>query len=223
MKISVCDIKKKFGKKTVLDGISFEAESGSITGIVGVNGSGKSTLLGILSGVIKGSGDFLCDGKSLMKDRALRERTVGYVPQGTPLIEELTAKDNLKLWYSKKDMESELERGVLRLLGIDAFLNVRVSKMSGGMKKRLSIGCAVSRRPGVILLDEPTSALDIVCRESISDYLKKFRAAGGIVVLATHDVKEIDLCDRIYVLRGAALEPYDMEQGIDALSETLSS
>jgi ABC-2 type transport system ATP-binding protein len=120
-------------------------------------------------------------------------------------------------------MESELERGVLRLLGIDAFLNVRVSKMSGGMKKRLSIGCAVSRRPGVILLDEPTSALDIVCRESISDYLKKFRAAGGIVVLATHDVKEIDLCDRIYVLRGAALEPYDMEQGIDALSETLSS
>lgn len=223
MKISVCDVKKKYGKKEVLRGASFEAESGSIIGIVGVNGSGKSTLLGIMSGVVTGDGDFLADGESLIKDKNLRESIVGYVPQGTPLIEELTAKDNLALWYSKSAMEAELESGVLRLLGIDAFLKTRVSRMSGGMKKRLSIGCAVANRPSVILLDEPTSALDIVCREAIFDYLTKFKEAGGIAVIATHDVKEIDLCDAIYVLKDGVLTR--LEDGVDVkkISEILSS
>ena len=222
MNISVCDIRKKYGRRDVLRGVSFEAASGSIIGIVGVNGSGKSTLLGILSGVLSGKGDFLADGKSLVKDRALRERVVGYVPQGTPLIEELTAKDNLLLWYSKKDMEAELESGVLRLLGINEFLKTRVSRMSGGMKKRLSIGCAVAKRPGVILLDEPTSALDVLCRKSIADYLRKFREAGGIVVIATHDVKELDLCDEVYVLRDGVLKRHDAGDGESRLEEMLA-
>ncbi len=223
MKIEICDIKKKYGRKTVLDGISLEAESGSIIGIVGVNGSGKSTLLSILAGVISGKGDFLVDGKSVFHDRALRERTVGYVPQGTPLIGELSARDNLLLWYSKNDMEAELERGVLRLLGINEFLTTRVSRMSGGMKKRLSIGCAVASRPGVILLDEPTSALDIICREAISDYLRRFRDAGGIAILATHDIKEIDLCDELYVLSGAKLSALEHGAGADKVAEALMS
>ncbi|MBQ7670420.1 MAG: ABC transporter ATP-binding protein [Clostridia bacterium] len=222
MKISVCDIRKKYGRREVLRGVSFEAESGSIIGIVGVNGSGKSTLLGILSGVLTGKGDFLADGESLMKDRALRERVVGYVPQGTPLIEELSAKDNLLLWYSKKDMESELDSGVLRLLGINEFLKTRVSRMSGGMKKRLSIGCSVAKRPSVILLDEPTSALDVLCRKSISDYLRKFREAGGITIIATHDVKELDLCDKIYVLKDGVLTAHDPGEGESRLEEMLT-
>lgn len=223
MKIEICGIEKKYGKKEVLKGVSFSAESGSIVGVIGVNGSGKSTLLGILSGVITGSGDFLLDGVSLMKNRSLREACVGYIPQGTPLIEELSARDNLLLWYKKSDMEAELSSGVLRLLGIDEFLGVRVSRMSGGMKKRLSIGCAVARRPGVILLDEPTSALDIVCREAISGYLKKFKESGGIAVIATHDVKEIDLCDEIYVLKDGVLSRYEKGADTAELVEALIS
>ncbi|MBR0302725.1 MAG: ABC transporter ATP-binding protein, partial [Clostridia bacterium] len=175
MHIQVCDIKKKYGKKVVLDGVSFEADGGTVVGIVGANGSGKSTLLGILSGVTpEGGGDFLVDGVSMFRDTAAREKTVGFVPQGTPLIEELSARDNLLLWYTKEQMERELSSGVLRLLGIGDFISTRVSRMSGGMRKRLSIGCAVARRPRVILLDEPTSALDMVCREAIADYITKF-------------------------------------------------
>ncbi len=206
MHIIVNGINKKYGRKTVLSDVSFEADSGSIVGIIGVNGSGKSTLLGILSGVLRsGGGEFFIDGVDMLKDRAARARTVGYVPQGTPLIDELTARDNLLLWYPKEQMERELEGGVLRLLGIDEFLGKRVSRMSGGMKKRLSIGCAVASRPSVILLDEPTSALDIICREAIADYLRKFRAAGGIAILSTHDAAEVGLCDEVYILKDGKL------------------
>ena len=213
MYIEVRDVRKKYGKNEILRGVSFEAERGSIVGIIGLNGSGKSTLLGILSGILPGEGTFLIDGVDMMKDSAARAKNVGYVPQGTPLIDELTAKDNLLLWYKKSDMEAELERGVLRLLGIDEFLDKRVSRMSGGMKKRLSIGCSVARRPNVILLDEPTSALDILCRERIADYLRAFRSAGGVAVIATHDGAEVELCDRVYVLRDGALSLYCGEGG----------
>ena len=91
------------------------------------------------------------------------------------------------------------------MLGIDDFLNKRVTRLSGGMKKRLSIGCAVANRPSVILLDEPTSALDVICRGAIADYLKKFREAGGIVVISTHDTAEIAYCDKVYVLKDGDL------------------
>lgn len=220
--IKICDIKKKYGRKRVLDGVSFEASGGSIVGIIGVNGSGKSTLLGILSGVLKSDGgDFIADGASLFKDRAARDAAVGYIPQGTPLIEELTARDNLLLWYKKEDMEKELESGVLKMLGIDEFLNVRVSKMSGGMKKRLSIGCAVANRPGVILLDEPTSALDIICRESIIDYLLKFKDAGGIVIIATHDTREMGLCDKVFILKEGKLTETDPQTPSEEFAKML--
>ncbi|MBQ7714841.1 MAG: ABC transporter ATP-binding protein [Clostridia bacterium] len=220
--MGVYDIKKKYGKKTVLDGVSFETESSRIVGILGVNGSGKSTLLGILSGVIGAdSGDFTADGTSLFKDRTKRESTVGYIPQGTPLIEELSARDNLLLWYSKDAMKAELERGVLKMLGIDEFIGVRVSRMSGGMKKRLSIGCAVANSPEVILLDEPTSALDVLCREEIRSYLVKFKEAGGIAILATHDLSEIDLCDDVYVLKDGKLIRIDRDTDGGDISEIL--
>jgi ABC-2 type transport system ATP-binding protein len=74
------------------------------------------------------------------------------------------------LWYKKKELERELESGVLKMLGVDEFLNVSVHKMSGGMKKRLSIGCAVSKNPPILFLDEPMAALDLVCKRSIFEY-----------------------------------------------------
>ncbi len=212
MYLEVRDVRKKYGKNEVLRDVSFETERGSIVGIIGLNGSGKSTLLGILSGILPGDGTFLIDGADMMKNGAERAKNVGYVPQGTPLIEELSAKDNLLLWYKKSDMEAELDHGVLKLLGIDEFLKKRVSRMSGGMKKRLSIGCSVASRPNVILLDEPTTALDVLCRERIADYLIKFRAAGGVAVIATHDTAEVELCDRVYVLKDGALSLYEGER-----------
>lgn len=206
MLIQVNDIRKQYGKKTVLDGVSFEAGSGKIIGVLGVNGSGKSTLFSILAGVIgRNGGSFVCDGVDLFKNEAARSALLGYVPQGTPLIEELSSRDNLLLWYGKEEMKRELDSGVLGMLGIDAFLDKRVSELSGGMKKRLSIGCCVANKPKILLLDEPSSALDLVCKERISNYLRAFRDDGGIILIATHDVQEIGLCDEIKLIRNGKM------------------
>ena len=134
------NIKKKYGKKIVLEDISFSVQEGKCVGILGGNGCGKSTLLSILAGVQKAdNGSFLWEGADLFADGKVRSEILGYVPQGNPLMEELTAWDNLRLWYDKESLKKELEEGVLAMLGIPGFIRVPVKKMSGGMKKRLSI------------------------------------------------------------------------------------
>ena len=142
---------------------------------------------------------------------------LGLVPQKPPLFEELTAKDNLLLWYDKAEMERELNGGVLNMLGIDAFLKVPVSKMSGGMKKRLSIGCAVAHHPKILLLDEPSAALDLICKERIANYLLEYKSRGNTVLLATHDANEISLCDELYILKNGKAVPFVYEGNIHRL------
>ena len=145
-KIEINQIRKRFHRKEVLREASFQAEPGMCVGILGGNGSGKSTFLSILAGVQKpDGGEFLWQGTDLFQNPRLLARATGYVPQGTPLLEELTAWDNLLLWYDRAALQRELYEGVLAMLGIPEFIKTRVSKMSGGMKKRLSIGCAVAQ------------------------------------------------------------------------------
>ena len=146
--IRIEGIRKSYGKQTVLTGAGLTAGPGACVGILGSNGSGKSTLLKILAGELKSDGGhFYADGADLLKNAAARRRLVGYAPQGTPLIEELSALDNLRLWYERPLLAASLSDGPLALLGIPGFLRTPVRKMSGGMKKRLSIGCAVAGNP----------------------------------------------------------------------------
>ncbi|MBE6631333.1 MAG: ABC transporter ATP-binding protein [Ruminococcaceae bacterium] len=215
-------IKKSFGKNEVLKDISFSAESGECIGILGGNGSGKSTLLSILAGILQpDGGTFSLDGVEVLNNRKLHSEKVGYVPQGIPLLEELSAYDNLLLWYTKKEMEASLEKGVLKSLGIAEFLKKPVSRLSGGMKKRLSIGCALAKGPPLMLLDEPSAALDVICRKVISDHLSSYKAGGGTVIIATHDAHELDLCDRWFIIKEGTLCPFVYNGDINALAEML--
>lgn len=222
MQIQIKHVSKKFKNKQVLRDVCLETRGGSCIGILGANGCGKSTLLSILAGVQTcNGGSFLCDGVDLLKNKKKRAELVGYVPQGTPLIEELTAKDNLLLWYDKKSMEKALSDGVLALLGIGDFLTVTVSKMSGGMKKRLSIGCAMAKEPPVLLLDEPTAALDLYCKQAIASYLQHYKQSGGLLLLTTHDVMELDLCDAWYIIQDGVLVPFAYDGNVQKLVESL--
>lgn len=222
MILEVTGISKRYKNKQVLRNLSFSADNGCCIGILGSNGAGKSTLLSVLAGILRPeSGSFVYNKVDLIKDQALRSSIVGYVPQGTPLIPELTAKDNLLLWYDRTEMRKELESGLLKLLGIHEFLNVPVKKMSGGMKKRLSIGCAVSGRPPVLLLDEPTAALDLVCKRDIAKYLASYKKAGGIIVMTTHDISELSICDKCYIIKNGTLHSYEYDGDINALIENL--
>ena len=222
MNITIKDIHKKYGKKQVLQGIDLCIEAGECVGILGGNGCGKSTLLSILAGIQPADrGEFLLNGNDLFRYPGQRSRLVGYVPQGTPLIEELTAYDNLLLWYSKEQMKQDLSDGFLRLLGIEGFLKTPVSKLSGGMKKRLSIGCAISGHPPVLLLDEPMAALDLACKQDISAYIKAHKEKGGIVLMATHDVLEIALCDKWYIMKDGRLTRLDYTGDLEELVKSL--
>ncbi len=222
MGIEIAGIRKRYKKKEVLRGISLKAGEGSCVGILGGNGCGKSTLFSILAGVQRGDeGAFFYQGKDLLRDPGAASRALGYVPQGNPLMEELTAWDNLRLWYSRKDLERELSGGVLAMLGIDEFIKTRVGRMSGGMKKRLSIGCAMAGKPSILLLDEPSAALDLVCKERIYQYLAEYKAQGGILLLATHDVQEMELCDVCYILKEGMLTPYRYDGDLHCLAGRL--
>ncbi len=215
-------VDKKYGKKQVLKDASFSVSSGQCLGILGGNGSGKSTLLSILAGVLPADwGKVYIDELDLFSQRKAGNKLVGYVPQGTPLMEELTAWDNLRLWYDRDVLQKELENGILSVLGIGEFLKMPVKKLSGGMKKRLSIGCAMAGRPPILLLDEPTAALDLACKQDIMAYLTRYKRSGGILVLTTHDASEITLCDQCCILKNGELVPFTFTGDVDALVKNL--
>ena len=146
---------------------------------------------------------------------------IGYVPQSTPLLEELSAYDNLSLWYTATEIKKSLSDGVLGMLGINEFIKTPVYKMSGGMKKRLAIGCAVAHNPKILLLDEPSAALDLICKERIANYLLEFKQNGGIILLATHDLHEIPICDKLYILKDGILNSFDYDGNIHRLVGSL--
>jgi len=216
--ITVEGMKKTYQKKRVLEDISLQIVPGECIGILGGNGSGKYTLLSILAGVQKpDEGRFLAGNEDLLRSEGMRSKLIGYVPQEPPLMEELTGRDNLLLWYDRPSMEWELENGVLAILGVGEFLKTPVRKMSGGMKKRLAIGCAAAGSPGLLLLDEPSAALDLICKERIANYLREYKAEGGAILLATHDMHEMELCDKWFIIKDGKLMPYQYDGDIKRL------
>ena len=209
--IEIENLTSAYGKKKVLQGISLNAERGECIGIVGPNGCGKSTLLSVMAGVLKPlSGRLYYYGKNALENRVVFQKMTGYVPQENPLMPELSVYDNLRLWYpDKEELAKELEEGFLQILGIPSFLKVPVSKLSGGMKKRVSIGIALSGMPPVLILDEPSAALDLVCKEDIRRYLQIYLERKGTVVITTHEESELSLCGSLYVMKDVKLAEVD--------------
>lgn len=211
------------GKHTILKDLSVTAQDGECIGILGSNGCGKSTLLSLLAGILKpDGGDMLFHGKPYTKKQNL-STLCGYVPQENPLIEELDAYDNLRLWYcdSKLELQQELQNGILAMLDIPQFLHVKVYRMSGGMKKRLSIGCAMAEDPPILLLDEPGAALDLPCKAQIAAYLQQCKEKGKIIWIATHELQEMKICDKLYVLQDGVLKPIAYQDGIHEMTQAL--
>ena len=220
--VAIAGLKKRYGKRDILSGVSLSIKFGSCIGILGGNGSGKTTILSILAGITDADeGEFICEGYDLLKDDKRRRFLVGIIPQQNPLIEELSAKDNLLLWHDRKYLDMSAKEGMIRDLGVTKFINKRVSTLSEGMKKRLSIACAVKKNSKILLMDEPSAALDIVAKEVIHEYIKRFTAGGGIVILVTHDEGELNLCDRHYILKDGVLNDYRFDGDIKNLAKLI--
>lgn len=200
--IEVVNIWKRY-KEPVLKGATLSVDAGECVGILGKNGCGKSTLLSIMAGAVKADkGTISYNKEEATKDKRVFSNYTGFVPQENPIIEELSVKDNLRLWYLKKDFPGEL----LDMLGLREVYHKAAGKLSGGMKKRLSIGCALVNQPPVLILDEPGAALDLVCKEEIRQYLQGYLEHGGTIVMTTHEEAEMGLCSKLYIMQDGVLE-----------------
>lgn len=210
--LEVKGISKKYGKNCVLDNIEFAVKPGEKVCLVGRNGCGKTTLLQILAGAVKpDKGQIEFFGNNPLKDRKYYKKMTGYVPQDSFLIPELTVFDNMKLWGTREceNYEYLLDRFELRDI-----LRTRVSKLSGGMKKRVSIACALSSWPPILLLDEPTSSLDIYYKETMSEWISEFQNLNGIVLWSTHEEAEILSTDRCLILKDGHIFEVDTDKDI---------
>lgn len=205
--IEAKDITYAYGKRLVLKGASLIAKPGQCVGLAGANGCGKSTLLGLLSGALRPQGGSCCiNGQDAFKNRRLFSAGVGYVPQEDALIEELTVMDNLRLWYGTRSAVADaMRRGFLSVLKLGELLKMPVRHLSGGQKKRVSIGCAMAGEPPLLIMDEPGAALDLVCKEEIRQYLRIYLEHKGTIIMATHEEAELDLCSRLYAMHGGRL------------------
>ena len=215
--ISIDNVIKRFGKDTIINGLSLDVRPGEFFTLLGPSGCGKTTLLSILAGAQKADGGTIrFNGREAAGKPGVFSDMVAYVPQENPLIPELTVKDNLSLWYrgSAAHMRQDLESGPAAVLGIRDMLRRTVGKLSGGMKKRLSIACALSNHAPFLVMDEPGAALDLECKEDIRSYLKQYMADGGAVVLTSHELEELSLCSRMYALRDGTL--HEIASGLTA-------
>ena len=205
--IEVTNISKSYGKKQILKDISFKADAGERVVIVGRNGCGKTTLLKILAGAMEPDGGNLnYFGENPLKNSAVFRKNCGYVPQENPLMEELSVLDNLRLWGFNKNKPDEV---ILEQFELGELLKTKVSKLSGGMKRRVSLACGVIEHPGFLIMDEPTAALDIYYRDELLQWLRKYQNNSGIVLMTTHEESEIIGADHCYVMRGGTLFKID--------------
>lgn len=210
--LEVRGIQKSYRRNPVLTDVSLVVPDGECVGLVGANGVGKSTLLKILvGGLTADSGEIFLDGEPVGAEQ-LSEKA-GYVPQENPLFEDLTVKDNLELWFQgdKKRIEKELKCGPLARFGIYDFYTKRVSRLSGGMKKRLSICCALASEPVLLVLDEPGAALDLLAKQVILDYIRDFTNEGKSVIITSHEIPELMICDRLYGMKNGITTQWEKE------------
>lgn len=210
--LSVEQIRKSYRKRQILNGTGLRADAGDCIGIVGKNGCGKTTLLSILAGAVRADGGSIrYGGVEASGHPSVFAKMTAYVPQENPLIEELSVRDNLLLWHrgNRADFRENLETGTAYMLGIPNMLDYTVKKLSGGMKKRLSIACALTNHAPVLIMDEPGAALDLECKEIIRSYVKRYMEDGGLVLLTSHELPELSLCTKTYILRDGGLHPVE--------------
>lgn len=185
------NVSKSYGKRQILNNVSLTVNDGEAVGILGVNGSGKSTFLS-------------CVASMYASDPAV---SIGYVPQENPLLEELKPVDNIKLWSksSKAEILEALSSAPLNALGVDAYLDTPVRKMSGGMKKRLSLATVLIENPKLLLMDEPFAALDLTAKHDILNYMRFHLSQGGSIIVASHDEDIFRFCNRVFLLKNGNL------------------
>lgn len=212
--IQVANLKKNYGSFSALKGISFVVEQGEILSLLGPNGAGKSTTISILCGLIQPtSGEVTILGHSVQNEPMETRAALGVVPQEIALYPDLSARENLNFWAAMYGLRGATRKQrvdeTLEIIGLTDRQKDKVSKFSGGMKRRVNLGVALLHRPPVIIMDEPTVGIDPQSRRYILENIKQLNKQGMTVLYTTHYMEEAEeLSDHIAIIDNGMLIAY---------------
>ncbi|HLE74103.1 MAG TPA: ABC transporter ATP-binding protein [Anaerolineales bacterium] len=208
-------VDKRYGHIQALKGVDVAVEEGQIFGLIGANGAGKSTFIKLLVGAVRAdAGSLAVLGLQPRKDkRALREQ-IGYMPQSPALYDDLTAAENLRFFgrAHRLDKLNEKVEQTLDFIQLSERADDPVSTLSGGMKQRVSLACALVHQPRLLLLDEPTAGVDLKLRSTFWERFKQLAADGATILVSTHQMDEAVHCHRLAIISEGSILTTDTPQ-----------
>ena len=217
--IELSKIKKTYnkGNVTAVQGISFTVDRGELFGLIGPDGAGKTTLFRILTTLLLADeGTATVNGCDVVKDYKQIRRQVGYMPGKFSLYQDLTIKENLDFFATVFGTTLAENYDLIKDIyqQIEPFKDRRAGKLSGGMKQKLALCCALIHKPAVLFLDEPTTGVDVVSRKEFWEMLRRLKAQGITILVSTPYMDEANLCDRIALLQKGQILSIDTPAGI---------
>ncbi|KYG73237.1 ABC transporter ATP-binding protein [Roseivirga echinicomitans] len=217
MSITISNISKSYKKVNALTDISFEVKEGELFGLIGPDGAGKTTLFRILTTLLfADQGDATVAGYDVVKDYKQIRNSVGYMPGKFSLYQDMTVKENLNFFATIFGTTIEENYELIRdiYVQIEPFKKRRAGKLSGGMKQKLALCCALIHKPKVLFLDEPTTGVDPVSRKEFWEMLKRLQQKGITILVSTPYMDEAALCDRIAFIQEGKILEIDTPQAI---------
>ena len=189
-------------KKIAVDDISFTAHSGEVFGLLGPNGAGKTTTMRMLATLIApDQGDVLYDGKSIKKDQLEIKNHFAFLTTDLQLDKKSTANDMFDyfagLYHVPKEKAAQRKKDLFSTFGVDAFADTKISKLSQGMRQKVSLAVSVIHDPDFIIFDEPTNGLDIIASRDVRDFILRMKEEGKCMIISTHLFDLVEkICDR---------------------------
>ncbi|MEX1383415.1 ABC transporter ATP-binding protein [Lutibacter sp.] len=217
MSISLKNISKSYNKVKALQNISFNVKEGELFGLIGPDGAGKTTLFRILTTLlIPNEGEASVADFDIISDFKSIRNNVGYMPGRFSLYQDLTVEENLEFFATIFGTTIEKNYDLIKDIyaQIEPFKNRRAGKLSGGMKQKLALSCALIHKPKVLFLDEPTTGVDPVSRKEFWEMLKRLQTKGITILVSTPYMDEAALCDRIALIQDGRILEIDTPQKI---------
>lgn len=224
--IDIKGITKRYGKLTALNDVSFSVTDGELFGLIGPDGAGKSSLYRILTTLmLPDSGTASVLGMDVVKDYRRLRTEIGYMPEKFSLYQDLSVKENMEFFATLFGVKIEDNFDLIAPIynpQLSKFPNRMAGALSGGMKQKLALCCALIHRPKILLLDEPTTGVDAVSRSEFWDMLRQLKMKGITIMVSTSYMDEAQLCERIALINdGKILMTDTPARLVDSLDENL--
>jgi ABC-type multidrug transport system ATPase subunit len=215
--IKIENLSKKYAKVNALKNISLEVKKGEIFGLIGPDGAGKTTMMRIITTLLEfDSGNVSVCGLDPIKEYKELRKKLGYMPGRFSLYQDLTVKENLEFFASIFETTVEKNYDLIKDIysQIEPFKDRKAGNLSGGMKQKLALSCALIHKPELLVLDEPTTGVDAVSRAEFWQMLKKLEKEGITIFVSTPYMDEASLCDRIALIQNGTIMEIDSPKDI---------